>query len=782
MKRFRLFPASHLRSQALWLLISLAILILVGLLAPQHQLLQANHLVQDFVTAKQQHELSEKVIIIAIDDDSVQSLGRWPWRRSLHAELVRRISADQPAAIGLDILFTEADSRYPKDDEILSAAIQDSGVVTLPLLIQQTGPTASLLPPQTMLAESAASLGHVHIKIDHDGTVRSTYMQDEINGTLVNHFSLAILQTAQHPINISSITDQERSPLFMPSSSEKLRDRHEMLIPYAGHTGYFPRISYKDVIEDKLPADTFRGKIVLVGATATGIGDQYATPVSGEDHLMPGVEILANMVEGLLSGHTVNQASDWQNVLFNLAFVALALIGFNVLSPLLALLLTVTLLTLLLFSTYLIANVSGLLMAPAAGVMGLIVIYPLWSWHRLDTATRFLTAEFESFKTHSHLLFGAQKNPLFKDFLDRRISALEGAANELQSMHRFMTDSINGLPDPTLICDTTGIIRISNQAAARYFETNDAENLHQQQLTNLIANIRHPQSQQALITAHTLQQPIPAELAAEARDAKQRDLLIKFVPCMNAANQHIGWILSIIDVSQLWQAERDRDEAFRFITHDIRSPLSSIISLVELQKFNPGENEERLLNMIEKHADNALELADNFVQLTRAKSGHYQLHDLNLTDMLHEVIDEFWIKAYSRHITIKLEQAPTEARAMIDRTLFKRAIANLLSNAIKFSPDQSTISCMITCAHNDWHISVKDAGIGIDPALQPQLFQSFSRLHHQSHPEIEGTGLGLAFVHTVAIRHQGSASVESAPGQGSTFSITIPSIQDGSTS
>ncbi|MCB5186532.1 CHASE2 domain-containing protein [Methylobacillus caricis] len=777
MKPFPLLTDNHLRSQASWLLISLGILLLVGLLAPQRQLLQANHLVQDFVTAKQQQELSDKVIIIAIDDDSVQSLGRWPWRRSLHAELIRRVTADQPAAIGLDILFTEADSRYPGDDDILATAIQESSVVTLPLLIQQAGPTASLLQPQPILAQSAANMGHVHIKVDHDGTVRSTYIQDEVNGALVNHFSIAVLATAMHQADISAMLTQQPAPSFIPGSSSSLRDRHEMLIPYAGHTGYFPRISYRDVIEDKVAPGTFTGKIVLVGATATGIGDQYATPVSAEDHLMPGVEILANLVEGLLSARAVNLAPDWLNTLFNLGFVTLALLGFNVLSPLLALLLTITLLSLLLVSTYAISIFSGLLMAPAAGTIGLIMIYPLWSWHRLDTATRFLTAEFESFKNRSHLLFGSQKSPLFKDFLDRRISALEGAANELQSVYRFVTDSVNGLPDPTLICDTAGIVRIANHSAARYFEATDAESLHQQQLTHLVANIQSPQEQRALITPLTLQE-IPTKLEAEARDLKQRDLLIKFVPCMNAANQHIGWILSIIDVSQLWQAERDRDEAFRFITHDIRSPLSSIISLVELQKFNPGENEERLLNMIEKHADNALELADNFVQLTRAKSGNYQLHDLNLTDMLHEMIDEFWIKAYSRDITIKLQEAPTEARAMIDRTLFKRAIANLLSNAIKFSPDSTSILCSITRSGNDWRISVRDFGIGIDKNAQSQLFQSFSRVHQQSHPQIEGTGLGLAFVHTVAIRHQGHAYVESEPGQGSTFYITIPRVQD----
>lgn len=746
--------AASPRSKLLWLLISCLILALIALLSYKQTLTVADDLIQDFTIAVQQHPLSGRVIIVAIDDDSITTFGRWPWRRNLHAELVNRISEQHPAAIGLDILFSEPDLQHPEDDQRLANALMRSGMVTLPVIFSESGQVKYVQTPITLLSQQAAGLGHVHLNIDNDGVVRSALMQQEVGSVRYPHFSLSLLQTAGH------------SPT--PPTTQ--------LIAYAGKAGYFPRISYRDVIEGNIPDNIFRNKLVLIGATASGLGDQYATPVSGDGQLMPGVEILANIAESHLSNHSLTAATPWQDMILNLAFVSLALLGFMLLSPLAALLLSASLLIGLLLITCGMAVFFDILLAPSAGCLGLMLIYPLWSWHRLDTAARFLTAEFESFKRSFPMLSTSQQPAAFTDFLDKRIHALHEATQQLQGMHRFISDSVNGLPDPTLVCDPDGIIRIANQAAAQYFGVNSATTLLQQPLTPLLQDIQDNQTSLPVLNTATIQARM--EVEAEARDARQRDLLVKFTPCQDSHEQHIGWILSIIDVSRLWQAERDRDEAFRFIAHDIRAPLSSIISLVELHKLGPETTgnriEDRWLDMIEKHADNALTLTADFVQLSRAKSGHYQLQDTELSNLLHEAVDDAWVLAYTRNISITLDETLPEAYARVDRPLFKRAIANLLSNAIKFSSDHATIFCSIHAEGDDWNISVRDSGIGIAPEAQAQLFQSFSRVHQQSHPHIEGIGLGLAFVQAVAIRHQGKVRVTSIPGYGSTFSILLP--------
>jgi signal transduction histidine kinase len=249
---------------------------------------------------------------------------------------------------------------------------------------------------------------------------------------------------------------------------------------------------------------------------------------------------------------------------------------------------------------------------------------------------------------------------------------------------------------------------------------------------------------------------------------------VKCVPIYDAENIHTGWILRLVDVSSIRQTERDREEAFRFITHDIRSPLSSIITILELYKLQPQEARATLMHRLERYADNALSLADNFVNLSRAKSGKYHFEALNLCDILSEVVDEAWTPSQARRINIQMVAGNQAAYAMIDRHMFKRALTNLISNAIKFSPEKSLILCAIDPTGDNWNISISDRGAGIPAETLSTLFQPFNRLHSRSHPHIDGTGLGLAFVHSVATRHGGSVHVTSAVNQGSTFYLTIP--------
>jgi signal transduction histidine kinase len=108
----------------------------------------------------------------------------------------------------------------------------------------------------------------------------------------------------------------------------------------------------------------------------------------------------------------------------------------------------------------------------------------------------------------------------------------------------------------------------------------------------------------------------------------------------------------------------------------------------------------------------------------------------------------------------------------IDRDLVARAITNLLGNALKFSPAGSSVRCAIEPLPLEWAVLVQDQGPGIDEELRAHLFEPFARGRAGFH--VEGAGLGLAFVKTVAQRHGGKVVLESAPGQGSAFRLILP--------
>ena len=112
-----------------------------------------NRLIQDALMSLQRRAVDRSdVIIVAIDDKSIAALGRWPWRRSFHAELIDRIDKDAPRAIGMDVLLTEADLRFPGDDAALAAALSRSGKVVLPLMMQSLNGVPSVVEPHPRAA------------------------------------------------------------------------------------------------------------------------------------------------------------------------------------------------------------------------------------------------------------------------------------------------------------------------------------------------------------------------------------------------------------------------------------------------------------------------------------------------------------------------------------------------------------------------------------------------------------------------------------------------------
>ena len=170
--------ARHTARAVEWALLAAGLLLLVGLLGAWQSLLRVDHLVQDATTGLQKRPPHPDIVVVAIDERSIAAIGRWPWRRALHAELLRQISLQEPQAIGMDILFTEEDTVNPVDDTLLASAIRSSGRVVLPVMMQTRGTVEQAVPPIPALASAAQTLGHVHLDIDADGITRRVFMEE----------------------------------------------------------------------------------------------------------------------------------------------------------------------------------------------------------------------------------------------------------------------------------------------------------------------------------------------------------------------------------------------------------------------------------------------------------------------------------------------------------------------------------------------------------------------------------------------------------------------------
>ncbi|QGW80647.1 CHASE2 domain-containing protein [Variovorax paradoxus] len=740
---------------------------------------QPNRIWQDTLVALQGRDVRKSsVIVVAVDERSIAALGSWPWRRSTHAALIERLTKDTPLAIGFDIPISESDPHSVEDSKALAAALEQSGKIVLPIQMYE-GSSPLTLQPGCPLVASANRVGLDRLPVDDDGILRKIYLREGLRGFEMDHFSLAVLRVGD-PTRFSK--DLPGSPegedhLHTPPSGKWLdwERSHKLMVPFAGPAGHFRRISYIDVLAGTVPPGTFRGKYVLVGTTAASLGGLYETPATDDAGLMPGVEVNANILESLLNRHEVTNAPLWLNTGVNTSVVLLAFVGMAVLEPVSALLMTGALALALLVVSGIGTVAFRLQFAPAAGILGLGTAYTLWSWGRLNAATRYLIEASAHLRASASIAqVPAMRMHSSGDFLDRRIKGLAVAAQHLRNVHQLVSDSLDNLPDATLVCGKHGDIRLANAAAARYFNADSAEALQNLSIVELMRQVRSVDDNQPVATPASLARH-PLAGAVQARDQADRDLLVKHAPSLSIDGQHAGWIFSLVDVSEMRRAQRQHDDAIHFLSHDIRAPQTAIVTLLELNRHDPAAmTAAQFRERIARHAHKALALSEGFIQLARARSQPYRIELRNLPALLNECIDDAWEAHASNQIQVVLDpSSATKAFCRIDRDLVSRAIDNLLDNAIKHSPPGSTIGCAIELHGDCWAVRIQDQGPGIAADRQATVFEPFERGDHgggRSH----GAGLGLAFVKTVAARHGGRVSLYSAEGMGCVFRLFLP--------
>jgi signal transduction histidine kinase len=405
------------------------------------------------------------------------------------------------------------------------------------------------------------------------------------------------------------------------------------------------------------------------------------------------------------------------------------------------------------------------------------LVYPLWSWRRLHAATRYLQHEMQRLQQENLPLLAPL--PTSGDFLDRRMDAVEQATQQLRELHRFVSESLEQLPSPILVCSPAGAVVLANAAARTYIHSTGATALQGCHAANLLQHLRSPTDQQPLLSAEALTQGcVPAH--SEGQDAQGRSLLLQCQPFArtdrpNGVAGHAGWLLTLVDLSDIRRALALRDQALNFISHDIRAPNTSILTLLEMQRTGPEPlGAPELLARIERYAQASLGMAESFVQLASAQSQPMAHNTFDLVSMLEETIDDAWVLARQQRVTVRTRSAPEVATCHGDRTLLRRALANVIHNALKYSPPESQVQCSISARDTHWVVSVRDQGPGIPLEQQARLCTPFARLHTRSHPGIGGIGLGLALVQTVLQRHGGTLEINSQPGEGAQFSLVLP--------
>ncbi len=440
---------------------------------------------------------------------------------------------------------------------------------------------------------------------------------------------------------------------------------------------------------------------------------------------------------------------------------------------------------------------ARLWLSPAPAIFGLIAAYPIWNWRRLEMTMSYLRYELQRLADEPHLLPEAprERNEFGGDVLERQMALMAQAAQRVQDMKRFVWDSLDSMPEPVVVTDLAGTVLIANHAAKRYCARLDAPAPEGRPLRvafgelSFVKTVDGNAEQDVAIRTHWPAALDPTrdyendvmERGIEVRDRSGLDHLLRYAPCTNAQGNVTGWIAGLVDVTALHAAERQREEALHLLSHDMRSPQSSILALVEIERQRAeSEHMRGLLARIERYAQRALMLADEFVQLARAESQTYQLEAVSFADLLIDASDEVWPQAQAKRIRIDTSFGDEPCWIGADRSLMTRALVNLLNNAVKYSPTDTVITCTLSVepGAKRVHCTIRDQGYGISLEDQRHLFERFKRFHANERPEVAGSGLGMAFVKTVVVRHGGCIGVDSTPGIGTAITVSLPLLDE----
>ena len=774
-----------------WLLITSAMVLLAFGLGWQNGLDRLDQTLYDKFISLNGRPARDDIIIVAIDDYSLKEIGRWPWPRATHARLIDNLTKSHPRSIGLDVILSEPErvqsDGAPSGDQALADALRRSGRTVVPVVLANAGAGLTASVPIPPIQQAAAQLGHINLEHDADGVVRQVYLREGQFGTLWPQFALAIAGDRIAPSMFIKPSVAAATSPEVPADQKWQREQ-PLHIPFSGNNGHIQSVPYVSVLRGEVPEQFFAGKYVLVGATAIGMTDSYPTPVSGSSGAMPGIEIHGQILAALLDHKSIAIAAPWQTASLSALPVLVAMLGYLLLSPRLGLLVGTLLLEVVLIGSYNALNL-GLWIAPSAALFAVLVSYPLWSWRRLEAAMKYLSQEFVRLDQEPHLLpevESATGTNQPGEALERRINAMSNAARRVRDLRQFVSDSLDSLPDATVVTTTDGKVLLANRQAKDYFSSIGEADVEGLSVLRLLARLNAPQPLDApgnasFDWANLLSQECSAALAngVGVSDAQGRDLLVKSAACYSSLNVLSGWIVSLIDISTIRAVERSRDETLRFLSHDMRAPQASILALIELQQEPESALPmDELFARIEKASRRTLGLADNFVQLARAESNEYRSEEVDFQDLLFDATDEMWTLAKNKQIRLTTDIADGEYPVRVDRGLMTRALTNLLSNAINYSPEGTRIACTlsITASQPLQHVvcTVCDQGYGIAEADQAKLFRRFQRVDHPDQPRHEGIGLGLVFVKTVIERHEGHISFSSKVGEGTCFTILLP--------
>jgi two-component system, OmpR family, phosphate regulon sensor histidine kinase PhoR len=314
-----------------------------------------------------------------------------------------------------------------------------------------------------------------------------------------------------------------------------------------------------------------------------------------------------------------------------------------------------------------------------------------------------------------------------------------------------------------------------NQAGARLLGV-DPETAKDRPLPEVV---RNPDLQNFVSRTLASSRQVDGEIILRD-DNRDRLLQVTGTTLRDLQGKAFGALIVLNDVTRLRRLEQARRDFVANVSHELKTPITSIKGFVETLldgAMQEPENALSFLQIIARHADRLNEIIDDLLSLSRieqdSEQGKIPLAPGRIKEVLNNAIQICRERAAAKDIAIDLT-CPDDLIAEINAPLLEQAVVNLIDNAVKYSPAARPVQVGAREELGEVWILVRDQGPGIAPEHLPRLFERFYRVDAGRSRKVGGTGLGLAIVKHIAQAHEGYVTLQSAPGKGSTFFIHLP--------
>lgn len=273
-------------------------------------------------------------------------------------------------------------------------------------------------------------------------------------------------------------------------------------------------------------------------------------------------------------------------------------------------------------------------------------------------------------------------------------------------------------------------------------------------------------------------EPVPVTFESKMRS--KNGALIDVLWSAQRSESEQSYTSIIHDISEERDAERMKQEVIKMVTHDLKTPLTTIRIFLEMLQLgavgNLSQSGVELVGSADRSAERMLSLINDLLDIEKIKAGmmKMELVSVSLSQLFTEASESVAALAAQRQIRIEVDAS--DLRWVIDPNLITRVLINLISNAIKFSTSPGSITVSAQVSSQQLQISVTDQGRGIPADMLQSIFDPFQQTRHSDAKQKGGSGLGLAICKALVELHGGTIEVHSEEKKGSTFLFTLPSI------